>query len=132
MPKVQILILHKIINSMKKNNNNAKAVELDCQVKMGHSRSVNCLRFSPVTSFFLASGSDDGKIIVWTKRERIKNFGSSEKVKTWAENKVFFGHTKEVYELRWFRGEKNLISGGHDFSIIVWDVATARPVVPAS
>jgi WD40 repeat protein len=76
----------------------------------------------------LASGSDDGKIIIWTKRERIKTFGSSEKVMTWAEYKVFFGHTKEVYEVRWFDGESRLISGAHDFSIIVWDVQKARPV----
>lgn len=96
---------------------------------MGHSKSVNTLKFSPITSLFLASGSDDGKIIIWTKRERIKKFGSSEKIITWAEFKVLFGHTKEVYEIKWFDGENNLISGGHDFSIIIWDVPKARPII---
>ena len=96
---------------------------------MGHTRSVNTLQFSPISNLFLASGSDDGKIIIWTKRERIKQFGSSEKIITWAEYKVLFGHTKEVYEIKWFDGEKNIISGGHDFSIIIWDVAKAKPII---
>lgn len=108
---------------------NESAIQLDCQVKMGHSRSVNTLEFSPITGLFLASGSDDGKIIIWTKRERTKCFGSSEKIITWAEFKVLFGHTKEVYEVKWFDGETNLISGGHDFSIIIWDVLKGRPII---
>lgn len=96
---------------------------------MGHSKSVNCVRFDPIEGTYLASGSDDGKIILWTKRSRNKFFGSSERIITWAEYKVLFGHTKEVYDLRWFRGQKGLISGGHDFSVVYWNVKKGRPIM---
>ena len=96
---------------------------------MGHNKSVNCLRFEPTTGKVLASASDDGKIMLWIKRFRVKSFGSSEQIFAWGQHKMLFGHTKEVYDLKWFNQGKNLVSGGHDFSMIIWDVATGRPII---
>ena len=40
--------------------------------------------------------------------------------------KLIRGHSKEVYHLEWFKDQKFIVSGSHDYSIIVWDVKKAR------
>lgn len=36
------------------------------------------------------------------------------------------GHSKEIYHLEWFRNEQFLLSGSHDYTVIVWDVSRSR------
>lgn len=36
------------------------------------------------------------------------------------------GHSKEVYHLEWFKDQKYIVSGSHDYSVIIWDVKKAR------
>lgn len=40
--------------------------------------------------------------------------------------KLTRGHSKEVYHLEWFKDQKYIVSGSHDYSVIVWDVKKAR------
>ncbi len=46
--------------------------EIPVTVLKGHSRTVNCVSWNPVDFEFLASGSDDGTIRVWSTQERLR------------------------------------------------------------
>ena len=96
-----------------------KIFKMMSQVDTGHLLTVNCVRFSP-NGKYLATGSDDTKIIIWEQRYRPKEFGSNEMALSWAETKVLMGHAKEVYDLRWSSDSVNIFSASLDFSIIVW------------
>ncbi|EDV25181.1 uncharacterized protein TRIADDRAFT_26010 [Trichoplax adhaerens] len=91
-----------------------------------HTKTVNVVRFS--TTDFLASGSDDGTIIIWKLAE---NYGSDkcylesedlEVRESWTVSKILRGHLEDVYDIAWSRDATRLISGSVDNSAIVWDV----------
>lgn len=101
------------------------AAEPRWESRLGHSKSVNCARFSP-SGLCFASGGDDAHLLVWEERATPKAFGSAETVQGWAQTRSLAGHSKEVYHLDWLRDERYLVSGSHDFSVIVWEVRKGR------
>lgn len=46
-------------------------------------------------------------------------------ITVWAETKVLNAHSKEVYDLAWL-SEGFLVTGSHDFSVVLWDVTKGR------
>ena len=99
--------------------------EVKSEINMGHTKAINICRFSP-SGKFLATGSDDHKIILWKEKIRPKFFGSTENIISWGESNILIAHTKEIYHLEWFKDEKYLLSGSHDYTVIVWDVSRSR------
>lgn len=92
-----------------------------------HQRPVNVVRFSP-NGQYLASGGDDGVVILWTQRYRDMEFGRSEKKLAWACNRVLRGHSGDVYELAWSADSKYLISCSLDSSAILFNVEKGKMV----
>lgn len=105
--------------------NSRSIVDLKSEMKMVHSQCINIVRFSPQGTF-IATGSDDAKIIILEEKYRPKCFGVSEMTWNWGESKIFSGHSKEVYHISWFRDEKYIASSSHDFSVIIWDIKKSR------
>ena len=90
----------------------------------GHTKAINVVRYF-ADGNQIATGSDDCKVIIWVKKQRPKFFGSNEMVISWAENKILTGHTKEIYDLGWIN-DSYLVTGSHDYTVIVWDINKAR------
>lgn len=109
-------------NDLKKKNEMLQNIfKLQAQISTGHLKSVNCVRFSP-NGLNFASGADDTKLIIWVKKIKPKAFGSREEVITWGESKILTGHGKEVYDLRWSKNGRYIVSCSLDFSTAVWNV----------
>ena len=96
---------------------------IESELQRGHSATVNAVAFSPC-GLFLASGGDDNRVVLWTEKFKPKEFGSSEMTKAWADQRELSGHSKEVYDVRWFSDCKHLVSASLDFRAIVWDIET--------
>jgi WD40 repeat protein len=94
-----------------------------------------CLAFSP-----------DGRIlaVVGSGRQRIQVKGKVEEkpqdptairlldTYTGRELHRFVGHTGSVYRLAWTADGKRLLSGSHDSSCLIWDVAAVRSKLPSA
>ena len=94
--------------------------KLECQLDRGHSSTINSVNFSPC-GLFIATGGDDNRVVIWTEKIRPKEFGSSEMIKAWADLRELTGHSKEVYDVRWFSDSKLLVSASLDFRAVIWD-----------
>ncbi|MBN1618229.1 TIR domain-containing protein [Candidatus Dojkabacteria bacterium] len=75
----------------------------------GHDQQVNCVQFSP-NGRFLASASNDGKIILWDNN-------SSE-----MKGIPLTSQSKPILSLAFSPDSTNLVAGDADGSIAVWDV----------
>lgn len=94
-------------------------VELVYSLPGVHQSTVNVVRFSP-NGQFLASGSDDGVVVLWSQRQRDVEFGKSEKKLAWACNKLLRGHSADVYDISWSSDSKFLVSCSMDGSAIIF------------
>ena len=74
----------------------------------GHDGAVRCIDFHP-NGYLLASGSDEGDIIIWNQK-------TGERVKT------LTGHAKRVRSVSFSHRGEMLASAGDDNLVIVWDV----------
>ena len=108
-----------------KNSQKDQFAIVKSEINTGHTKGINICRFSP-SGKFLATGSDDNKIIIWKEKIRPKFFGSTENIISWGESNILIAHTKEIYHLEWFKDEKYLLSGSHDYTVIVWDISRSR------
>eukprot|EP01135_Chromosphaera_perkinsii_P004173 Nk52_evm80s270 gene=Nk52_evmTU80s270 len=93
-----------------------------------HAKAVNVVRFSP-NGAFLASGSDDGKVVIWKLSEQPAKESSGNLMDDQAENKenwtvfgVLRSHLEDVYDLSWSACSRYLVSGSVDNTVIVWDI----------
>ncbi|KAI6657402.1 hypothetical protein LOD99_150 [Oopsacas minuta] len=84
-----------------------------------HDRAVNTVRFSP-DGRFLASGGDDGWIIIWNVTSDEDILGESEE--KMSVHKVLRGHLEDVSDLSWSLDGCRLVSGSVDNTAILWDV----------
>ena len=79
----------------------------------GHSQGVNSVAFSP-DGMTLASGSDDGAIILWDIAKH--------------QSAVLRGHKHHVAAVAFSPDRKTLASASDDKSVILWDIETHRPI----
>jgi len=92
-----------------------------------HQRPVNVVRFSP-NGQYLASGSDDGVVVLWTQRYRDVEFGKNEKKLAWACNRVLRGHSADVYDIAWTADSKHLVSCSLDGSGILFNAEKGKSI----
>ena len=88
----------------------------------GHSSTINIVRFSP-NGQYLASGSDDQMIIIWTLKSVPAEFGKLDEVIQWGQPRQLRGHVGDVSDLCWTRESSHLVSGSMDGTTILWSVS---------
>lgn len=90
-----------------------------------HQRGVNVVRWSP-SGETLASGDDEGEIILWQKRDEGASSGGNlfddecQNLETWIIHRTLRGHLRDVYDLAWAPSSEELLSGSVDNTAIVW------------
>ena len=77
-----------------------------------HVKVVTCCAWSSNGSW-LASGSDDTQVLLWT------NTGAS-----WTRQATLRGHTMDVLDVAWGDDDKVLASCSIDNTVLIWDVET--------
>ncbi|ODQ67504.1 Hira-domain-containing protein [Nadsonia fulvescens var. elongata DSM 6958] len=82
----------------------------------GHKAPVLCVRYSN-SGKFIASGSEDGSIIIW----RQHGYDASIRGPSYVIHTVLNGHDNNVQDLAWSPTDMILISVGSDSRVIVWD-----------
>lgn len=108
----------------------APAVEWLCDLS-GHAATVNVARFSKQGDF-IASGADQGELILWKKEEGVaagsdKGTGPPDAAsERWTQLCILRGHSADVLDVCWNYDGKKLASASVDNSIRVWDVANPR------
>ncbi|KAI9030864.1 WD40-repeat-containing domain protein [Phycomyces nitens] len=117
------------VNEHKKSHRsgNALPVVIDflCELKR-HSAPVNVVRFSP-TGEYLASAGDDTCIILWrlatNKDSAFGSVHSEYEKETWTVVQMFYGHTKEIYDLAWSPCGQYFMTASIDNTARVWSIA---------
>jgi len=92
-----------------------------------HQSTVNVVRFSP-NGQFMASGGDDGVVVLWSQRQRDIEFGKTEKKLAWACNRLLRGHSADVYDISWSSDSKFLVSCSMDGSAIIFNPLKGKAV----
>ncbi|XP_034948191.1 chromatin assembly factor 1 subunit B isoform X2 [Chelonus insularis] len=103
---------------------------VDCVADLTrHQRTVNIVRFSP-SGTILASGDDDGVIILWKSKEgsTLLPLLGDEKInqEKWELWKVLRKHYEDVYDISWSPDSNMLASGSADKTVIIWDAQTGK------
>jgi len=99
---------------------------VDIKMKIPHKGEVNRARYMPQNHFHVATRGPDPEIYVWdlTKHESFSvetNFTPQITLK---------GHEKEGYGMSWNpHVQGNLISGGEDKTLCLWDVFAETPLL---
>jgi WD40 repeat protein len=88
----------------------------------GHSKTINCLRFSP-NGLWLASGSDDQMVVIWQLKSQPKEFGKLEEEIQWGQPRQLRGHVGDVMDLSWANDSLHLVSASLDGTAILWAVS---------
>ncbi|XP_063070032.1 chromatin assembly factor 1 subunit B [Engraulis encrasicolus] len=95
-----------------------------------HTKAVNVVRFCP-NKELLASGGDDGVILVWKLNdskeiEQPSAFNDEDddqlNKESWNVLKTFRGHIEDVYDISWTNDGNFMVSGSVDNTAIMWDV----------
>ena len=88
------------------------------KILSGHTDLVFGLNYKPFNNnskkYFLASGSDDYKVGIWS--------WTSPNNTSIPKRKFLYGHTDKVRNVVWFKQENILISGSWDGLAIIWDI----------
>lgn len=80
------------------------------------------MRFSP-NGQFLASGSDDQMVTIWTLKMAPVEFGRIEETIQWGHPRQLRGHVGAIMDLAWTSNSQYLISGSIDGTSILWSIA---------
>ncbi|KAG1121342.1 hypothetical protein G6F42_012522 [Rhizopus arrhizus] len=91
-----------------------------------HSSPVNAVRFSPKGDL-IASAGDDTSIIIWrlstVKETTFGSDYSDYEKESWSVVNMFYGHTKEIYDLAWSPCGNYFITASIDNTARVWSLA---------
>jgi len=90
------------------------AADIEVFPQLGHTRSVNSVKFSPDGRWVL-SGSDDGTVKLWD-------------VVTGKEVRTFAGHTDRISSVAFSPDGRQVLSGSNDETVKLWDMVTGREV----
>ncbi|CAG9312092.1 unnamed protein product [Blepharisma stoltei] len=91
-----------------------------------HERCVNVVKFSP-DGKLLASGSDDGCVVIWEKKLK-PVFGEDREEIGWGSKRVLRGHVGEIHDLCWSETGKYIATASMDGSAIIFDVERAKVI----
>jgi protein HIRA/HIR1 len=82
------------------------------------------VRWSP-DGQFLASGSDDTKIVIWQFDPNAKtSFGANPTPENYRPIRVLMGHDSDVADLQWSPNQEFIASCGFDSKVCIWDGRT--------
>ncbi|KAI9679588.1 MAG: Coronin-like protein crn1 [Trizodia sp. TS-e1964] len=97
----------------------------------GHTAPVLDTDWSPFNDSLIASGSDDGKVFIWTVPEGFSLQTEEEEPEDISPVKKFTGHSRKVGHVLFNPAAENILaSSSGDFTIKLWDVETgASPLV---
>lgn len=87
----------------------------------GHTSTINAVRYSP-NGQYLASGSDDQMVIIWSLKSVPAEFGKLEEVIQWGHPRQLRGHVGDVMDLCWSNDSNYLVSGSLDGTAILWNI----------
>ncbi|CUM65300.1 uncharacterized protein PRCAT00002935001 [Priceomyces carsonii] len=100
-----------------------------------HTQAVNVTRFDP-RGHMLASGGDDGALIIWTLSDHIvKDFGAEEdeEIKeSWIAKQVLRSSTSEIYDLAWSPDSKYIATGSMDNITRIYSVESGQQIFQSS
>lgn len=94
----------------------------------GHSKTVNCMRFSPSGSHLVSSG-DGGEMLLWQPSDPVVRGGnlcSEDAAAAWRRTALLRGHTDDVMDISWAADGSALLSGSIDNKAIVWEVSEKK------
>ena len=91
----------------------------------GHSSAVNIVRFAP-NGQYLASGSDDQMVIIWTLKMTPVEFGQREETVQWGHPRQLRGHVGDVVDLAWSNNSQHLVSCSLDGTSIIWSIQSNK------
>ncbi len=95
----------------------------------GHTKTVNCIRFSPDCSHLVSSG-DSGEMLLWQPQGTDAVHGNlvsaEEAASTWRRSASLRGHTDDVMDLAWAPDGTALLSGSIDNKVVVWEVSEKK------
>lgn len=89
-----------------------------------HERCVNVIKFSP-DGKYLASGSDDGCVVIWEKKMK-PVFGEDREEEGWGSKRILRGHVGEIHDLCWSETGKYMATASMDGSCIIFEVEKAK------
>lgn len=115
-------------------------IDLTCVAELErHTKTVNCVRFSP-DGTCMASAGDDGQILLWTLQPNDKDvqelgqhclpshthivLGDSEfkNLENW-KTRSTLTHGSDIYDICWSADGTKLISGSVDNKVIIWSIS---------
>jgi WD40 repeat protein len=80
---------------------------------------VNVVRFSP-SGQYLASGSDDQMVVVWSLKLLPAEFGKTEETVQWGHPRQLRGHVGDIMDICWTRDSSHFTSCSVDGTCILW------------
>lgn len=95
----------------------------------GHTKTVNCVRFSPSGAALVSSG-DGGEMLLWAPAApdapRGNLVAAEEASSAWRRAAALRGHTDDVMDIAWAPDGSALASGSIDNKVIVWEVSEKK------
>ncbi|KAL6779423.1 hypothetical protein ACKKBG_A12285 [Auxenochlorella protothecoides x Auxenochlorella symbiontica] len=95
----------------------------------GHSKTVNCIRFSP-TGRDLVSSGDGGEMLIWQPCADAQaprgNLSAEEEEPCMKRAAVLRGHTDDIMDVGWSSDGSALVSASIDNRAIVWDMGDRK------